>query len=135
MANKVKRVHYFYTQVPDRPGQGAKVLNALKEVGVNLSAYVAFPKGRQAQLDFIPTDEAAFKGTAKKAGIKLVGPKTAFLIQGDDRIGAVAETAEKLSSAGINITALHAIAAGARRYGAILWVKPRDVNKAAKILL
>jgi hypothetical protein len=35
---------YFYTQVPDRPGQGAKVLNALKEEGVNLSAYVAFRK-------------------------------------------------------------------------------------------
>jgi predicted amino acid-binding ACT domain protein len=64
-----------------------------------------------------------------------VGPKTGFVIQGDDRTGAVAEVVSKLSEAKINITALQAVAAGAGRYGAILWVKPRDVNKAAKILL
>lgn len=135
MADEVERVQYFYTEVPDKPGEGAKILNALKEEGVYLSAFVAFPKGRRAQLDFIPTDQAAFKAAARKAKIKLVGPKTAFLIRGDDRTGAVAETAEKLSSAGINITALQAIAAGAGRYGSILWVKPRDVSKASKILV
>ena len=64
-----------------------------------------------------------------------MGPKTGFVIQGDDRTGAVAEVVSKLSEAKINITALQAVAAGAGRYGAILWVKPRDVNKAAKILL
>ncbi|HEY2921042.1 MAG TPA: hypothetical protein VGK77_18830 [Candidatus Binatia bacterium] len=135
MADEIQRVQYFYTEVPDKPGGGAKILNMLKEEGVNLLAFVAFPKGRRAQLDFIPVDQAAFKAAAKKAKIKLVGPKTGFVIQGDDRAGAVGEIASKLAEAGINITALHAVAAGAGRYGAILWVKPRDVNKAAKILL
>ncbi len=107
----------------------------LQEEGINLLAFAAFPQGRRAQLDFIPVDQAAFKAAAKKAKIKLVGPKTGFVIQGDDRAGAVGEIASKLAEAGINITALHAVAAGAGRYGAILWVKPRDVNKAAKILL
>ena len=135
MADEIQRVQYFYTEVPDKPGEGARVLNALKGEGVNLLAYAAFPKGRRAQIDFIPTDQAAFKAAAKKAKIKLVGPKTGFVIQGDDRAGAVAEIVSKLSEAKINITALHAITAGAGRYGAILWVKSRDVNKAAKILL
>lgn len=135
MADEIQRVQYFYTEVPDKPGEGARVLNALKGEGVNLLAYAAFPKGRRAQIDFIPTDQAAFKAAAKKAKIKLVGPKTGFVIQGDDRPGAVAEIVSKLSEAKINITALHAVAAGAGRYGAILWVKSRDVNKAAKILL
>jgi hypothetical protein len=135
MADEIQRVQYFYTEVPDKPGGGAKILNMLKEEGVNLLAFVAFPKGRRAQLDFIPVDQVAFKAAAKKAKIKLVGPKTGFVIQGDDRAGAVGEIASKLAEAGINITALHAVAAGAGRYGAILWVKPRDVNKAAKILL
>lgn len=80
-------------------------------------------------------DQAAFKEAAKRAKIKLVGPKTGFLIQGDDRTGAVAEVLSKLSDAKINITALQTLAAGAGRYGAILWVEPRDVNKAAKVLL
>jgi hypothetical protein len=135
MADEIQRVQYFYTEVPDKPGEGAKILNMLKEEGVNLLAFVAFPKGRRAQLDFISVDQAAFKAAAKKTKIKLVGPKTGFVIQGDDRTGAVAEVVSKLSEAKINITALQAVAAGAGRYGAILWVKPRDVNKAAKILL
>ena len=135
MADEIQRIQYFYTEVPDKPGEGAKVLGALKEAGINLLAVVAFPKGRRAQLDFVPTDQAAFKEAAKKAKIKLVGPKTGFLIQGEDRTGAVAEIVAKLSDAKINVTALQGIAAGAGRYGAILWVKARDVNKAAKVLL
>lgn len=135
MADEIQRVQYFYTEVPDKPGEGAKVLGTLKEAGVNLLAFVAFPKGRRAQLDFVPVDQAAFKEAAKKAKIKLVGPKTGFLIQGDDRAGAVADIVSKLSDAKINITALQGIAAGVGRYGAILWVKPRDVNKATKVLL
>jgi hypothetical protein len=135
MADEIQRVQYFYTEVADKPGEGAKALNALKEEGIYLLVFAAFPKGRRAQIDFIPADQAAFKAAAKKAKIKLVGPKTGFLIQGDDRTGAAADIVSKLSEARINVTALHAVAAGVGRYGAILWVKPRDVNKAAKVLL
>jgi len=135
MADEIQRVQYFYTEVSDKPGEGLKVLNALRDEAVNLSAFVAFRKGRRAQLDFVPTDQSAFKTAAKKAKVKLIGPKTAFLIQGDERTGAIADTVAKLSSAGINITALHAATAGGGRYGAILWVEPRDVNKAVKVLL
>jgi len=135
MADEIQRVQYFYTEVADKPGEGVRILRVLKEEGVYLLAFAGFPKGRRAQIDFIPTDQAAFKAAARKAKIKLVGPKTGFVIQGDDRAGVVAEIVSKLSEAKINVTALHAVAAGAGRYGAILWVKPRDVNKAAKILL
>jgi len=135
MADEIQRVQYFYTEVSDKPGEGLKVLNALRDEAVNLSAFVAFRKGRRAQLDFVPTDQPAFKTAAKKAKIRLIGPKTAFLIQGDERTGAIADTVAKLSGAGINIAALHAATAGAGRYGAILWVEPRDVKKAAKVLL
>lgn len=134
MAETIQRVQYYYTEVSDRPGEGARLLNLLKDEGVNLLAFTGFPKGRRAQLDFFPTDEAAFKAAAKKAKIKLVGPKTGFLIQGDDRAGAVADILTKLAEAKINVTAVDAAAAGLGRYGAILWVKPRDVNKAARVL-
>ncbi len=136
MADEIQRVQYFYTEVADKPGEGARVLGVLlKEEGINLLAFSGFPKGRRAQIYFIPADQAAFKAAAKKAKIKVVGPKTGFVIQGDDRAGVIAEIVSKLSEAKINVTALHAVAAGAGRYGAILWVKLRDVNKTAKILL
>ncbi|MBI4329076.1 MAG: ACT domain-containing protein [Chloroflexi bacterium] len=135
MADTVRRIAYFYTLVPDRPGAGAKVLNALKAARVNLLAYTGFPsEGRRAQLVFVPASQHPFRTAARKAGIKLVGPKTAFLVQGQDRVGVIADVASKLAEARINITALDAVAAGRRRYGAVLWVKPRNVGRAAQVL-
>ena len=135
MAEVVRCVEYYYTEVPDRPGEGARVLNALKAEDVNLIALNGFPTStRRAQLDFVPSNERAFLAAARKAGIKLVGPKTAFLMQGDDRVGAVADIVSKFGRARLNVVAMNAIAAGKRRYGAILWVKSRNVAKAAKIL-
>ncbi len=131
----MRRVNYYYTEVPNRAGAGAKVLNALKAGGVNLIAYNGFPTStRRAQLDFVPADRDAFLAAARQAGIKLVGPKIAFLIQGEDRVGAVADIVSKLGQARINITAMQATAAGEGRYGAILWVRPRNVGKAAQAL-
>jgi len=131
----VQRIKYYYTVVSDRPGAGTKVLNALKAARVNLVAYNGFPTTRgRAQLVFVPSNERAFLAAARKAEIKLIGPKAAFLIQGDDRVGAVADIVSKLGRARLNVVAMNAIAAGKRRYGAILWVKPPNVAKAAKIL-
>jgi len=134
MADTVKRVQYFYIEVPDKPGEGAKLLTMLKEAGVNLLAYSGFPKGRRAQIDFIPADTAAFRAAARKAKLTLVGPKTGFLIQGEDRPGVLAEIIAKLAQAKINVTACDAVAAGEGRYGAIVWVKAQDVQKAARVL-
>jgi len=49
-------------------------------------------------------------------------------------MGAVADIVGKLREAKINITAMQAIAAGEGHYGAILWVKPRNISKAAQAL-
>jgi hypothetical protein len=46
----------------------------------------------------------------------------------------VAEIMGRLAAAKINVTAIDAVCAGAGRYGAILWVKPPDVARAAKAL-
>ena len=135
MADVVRRIEYDYIVVPNRAGAGAKVLNALKAEGVNLVAFNGFPtSARRAQLVFVPSDRDAFLAAAQKAGIKLVGPKVAFLIQGEDRVGAVADVLTKLEQAQINVTAMQAIATGEGRYGAILWVKPRNIGKAAQAL-
>ena len=134
MADNIRRVDYFYIQVPNRPGEGARALGVLRDAGVNLLAYSGFPEGRGAQLDFVPEDAAAFRRAAKTAKWKLTGPKKAFLITGDDRPGAIAEIVQKLADAKINVTACDAVCQSGGRYGAILWVAPRDVGRAAKAL-
>jgi hypothetical protein len=134
MAETVRIMDYYYVTVPDKPGEGARILDELRRAGVNLVAYSGFPSGRGAQLDFIPADSAAFKAVAKQKKWKVKGPKRAFIIEGDDRIGACAAVLDRLAAAKLNVTAMDAVAAGGGRYGAILWVKPRDVKKAAAIL-
>ena len=134
MADTVQRVEYFYVMVPNKPGEGARYLAALKVAGINLLAFSGFPEGRGSQLDFVPADAAAFRQFARSAKWKLTGPKRAFLIAGDDRVGAIADVHAKLAEANINVTAIDAVCGGSGRYGAILWVTPRDVSKAAKLL-
>ena len=134
MADEIRRVDYFYVQVPHKPGEGARALGALRDAGVNLLAFSGFPEGRGAQMDFVPEDSAAFRQAAKTAKWKVTGPKKAFLLGGDDRPGVVADVMQKLADAKINVTAIDAACAGGGRYGAILWVAPRDVARAAKVL-
>ncbi len=134
MANRVRKVDYFYTKIPNKPGEGTKILTALYKEGVNLLAFSGFPRQGRAQVDFIPDNTAKFKAAAKKAGLKLSPRKTGFLIQGDDKPGAIARIFNKLADANINVTACDAACAGKSRYGGILWVKPSDVRKAAKVL-
>ena len=130
----IRPVEYFYVQVPDKPGEGARALATLRQAGVNLLAYSGFPAGRRAQLDFVPENPAAFREAAKKAKWKVKGPKRGFLIQGDDRVGACSEILDKLAAAKINVTAMDAVVAGAGRWGAILWVKSSAFKKAARVL-
>ena len=134
MPDTIRLVDYFYIETSDKPGEGARILNHLQEAGVNLVAVHGFPKGRRAQLDFVPSDAAAFRATAKGARWKVVGPKKAFVIDGEDRVGALMDYFTRLAQAKINITAADAVSAGAGRFGAIIWVKARDVKRAAKVL-
>ena len=135
MPDEIRRLDYYYVTVPDKPGEGNRILTALHEAGINLLGVTAFPHGaRRSQLDLIPEDAAALAKAAKTAGLKLSKKKSGFLIQGDDRPGAVAEIVGKLSQANVNITSVHAFCAGGGRYGGMLWVKPPDLRKAAKVL-
>ena len=133
MAETVRQIDYFYIEVSNRVGEGAKVLRAVKDAGVNLVAFSGFPSGRKAQLDFFPADSAAFKQLAKANRWKVVGPKRGFLVQGDDRIGAVADLVGKLADAKIDVIAIDAVAVD-ERYGALCWVAPRSLKKAGAIL-
>ena len=130
----VRVADYFYIEVPERAGEGARALGQLREAGVNLLAGSGCPAGRRAQIDFVPEDPAAFRAATKKAGWKVTGPKKVLLIDGEERIGVMAEAMEKLAAAKISIVSSQAICAGGGRFGAILWVGPRDVKRAARAL-
>jgi hypothetical protein len=134
MAITVRKTAYFKVSVRNKAGEGACLLGLLREQGVNLLAVSGFPRGGKAQIDVVPEDAAAFKKAMKQAKIPVGEKKTVFVIQGEDKIGAVSGILEKLGSAGVNVTAVDAVTDGKGRYGAVLWVKPADVSKASRLL-
>jgi hypothetical protein len=127
-------VHYFSTSVSDKPGQAFKVLASLVSGGVNLLACSGTTRSRRAQIDVVPDDTRRFAAAARKAGLAFSEKKSGFLIQGDDRPGALAENVKVLADAGINIVAVDALTAGAGRWGAIVWVADKDVRRTGSLL-
>ena len=90
--------------------------------------------GKRAQLDLVPEDSAALKRAAKKLKLKLSVRESGFLVQGDDRVGAMPGLPVALAKAKVSVTACDAVTAGEGRYGAIFWVKPAAVAKASKAI-
>ena len=135
MADRVKKVSYCYVSVPNRAGQGAKILDALQQAGVNLLAYTGFPlKGGKAQLDLVTDEMAGLKRVARKHGWRLSKNKRGFLVQGDDKVGAASRHLQRLASEKISVVAADGVAAGKGRWGMILWVRPKDYTRAARVL-
>ena len=135
MADSVRKVRYAYVMVPNRAGKGAAVLDRLRKAGVDLLAYSGFPGARgHAQIDLVTEDVDGLRRAAKQSGWKLSEVKKGFLVQGDDKIGAVHRHLAKLGAARVSIVAADAVSAGRGRYGMILWVKDKDYSRAARAL-
>ena len=134
MADQIRKVDYFYIEVPDKPGEGIRVLGALKEAGINLLNVTAFPtSGGKTQIDLVTQDADALTRAAKTAGLTLSARKQAFFVQGQNRAGAVAEVLRKLSDAGVNVRAANG-SAGQGGFGMIVWVAPSDFATASRAL-
>ncbi len=135
MADTVRSVEYRYATVPDAPGEVQRILGVLEERGVNLVAFLGFPVGGgQSQIDLVPEDPAALQEAAQAAGVTLSDAKRAFLILGNDRVGAVADITGRLANANVNVTAAAAVAAGSGSFGMIVWVAPADYDRAESAL-
>jgi ACT domain-containing protein len=130
----IRKVVYFSMQVPNRPGVGVDMLKSIAKGRQNLLAFTGFPNAGRAQVDFIPANPAKFAAGARKKGVKLGKRKTAFLVHGEDRVGALVRILDKLAGAKINMVAMDAVTAGKGRFGAIFWVKPKDVARASRVL-
>lgn len=135
MAITIRQVEYAYITVASKPGEAARILEALRNEGVSLLAFTGFPEGRKkAQIDFVTSDIAGVQAAAKRQKWKLSRPKRAFLAQGTDELGAAVPPVSTLAAAQVNIIAIDAVAAGEGRFGMLFWVEPRDYKRAAKLL-
>jgi hypothetical protein len=130
---KSKRVTYFMTMLEDKPGTGLAFARSLKAKKIGLSALWAFgTQTGQAEVYCIPKDIEKFRTFVKSTGTT-TWEGTGFLLKGEDKTGALIETLDVLSKAGVNVTGIHGIAAGGN-CGCFVRVADPDIEKAAILL-
>jgi len=135
MSLKIRRVEYFYTTVKDRPGEAYNLLSWLAELGVNLLAFTAVPVGPEhTQLALFPEDAPSLTHAAVGAGMNLVGPHPAFLVSGDDELGALAGVHSKLLAADVNVYAASGVTDGKGSFGYLIYLRSGDVDAASRAL-
>jgi hypothetical protein len=131
MAHNIRCVEYFYSTVKDQPGEAYKVLSILADLGINMLAFHAIPIGpTSTQLTIFPDDPNKLISEAKRSGLDLEGPHPAFLVRGDDHLGALSDLHKKLYDANINIYASNGVTDGEGDYGYVLYVRPEEFEKA-----
>ena len=135
MTAQIYGVDYYYTTVEDAPGQGCRFLETLASEEVNLIAFNAFPVGRdRTQLVIYPLNPTWLGDLARNQGLRLMGPHHAFIIHGDDELGALVNIHQKLCDAEINVSSATGMTDGRGGYRYIMHVHPDDYEKSLEIL-
>lgn len=135
MPVSVHRVRYYYATVEEIPGQTYAVLSQLAACGVDLLAFTAAPVGpKHVQWSLFPSSTKEFEDAAHDIGLPVIAVQDALLVQGDDRLGALADLHERLSEAKVDVYATSGVTAGNDRFGYVIYVKPDEVDKAAVAL-
>jgi hypothetical protein len=131
MAFTIRRVEYYYANVRDELGAAYRLLSQLAELGVDLLAFTAVPSGPAlAQFTLVPTDTGKLLAQASVAGLPLDGPYHAFLVQGDDELGALANVHEQLVKAGVDIFASSGVSDGRGAFGYLVYVREDQFERA-----
>ncbi|MGD9546765.1 MAG: hypothetical protein AB7V45_04355 [Candidatus Krumholzibacteriia bacterium] len=135
MSATIYSAEYYYTTVKDAPGQGCRFLETLATEEVNLLAFNAFPVGKdRTQLVIYPLNSTWLGELARHEGLKLVGPHNAFIVHGDDELGALVGIHQKLCDAEINVSSSSGITDGRGGFRYIMHVHPEDFERARVVL-
>jgi hypothetical protein len=135
MAFAIRNVEYYYANVRDELGAAYRILAQLAELGIDLLAFTAVPSGPTlAQFTLVPRDSRKLLAQSTVAGLPLDGPYHAFLVQGDDELGALANVHEQLVSADIDIFASSGVSDGRGAFGYLIYVREDQFERAATAL-
>jgi hypothetical protein len=135
MSATIRPVEYFTTTLHDSPEAASQLLSTLASSDVNLLAFNAIPVGlRATQLVLFPEDPQRFARLIKGPGWTVAGPQRAFLVQGDDELGALARLHQRLADAGVHPFASAGVTDGRGGFGYLIYVSEAEFDQAAAAL-
>ncbi len=121
----------FMIQLADRPGELARVTNALSLYGVNLKSVAAMKIGDQALLHLIPDNVESARAAFAADNIAFEEKEVAIVLL-ENRAGELTAVASKLAEAGVNLEAAYVV--GLSDDLIELAIVSDNVKKANKVL-
>jgi hypothetical protein len=123
-------VSVFTVELKNRPGELARLCDAMADRGVNL-VLCAASHGESGTVAFIADDEAAGRIVLEGAGIECT-ERPALTVRMDNVPGAGAATFRKLANAGVNVDLLLPVRVSNEQFFAVICVD--DVDAASRAL-
>jgi hypothetical protein len=95
--------------LPDEPGGLAKAAGALGAAGVNVEGIAGLGGGGHGHVHLLVEDPAAARAALEGAGVTIEGEREAVVVDvsNEDRPGKLAELAEAIAAAGVNLAACY----------------------------
>ena len=95
--------------LPDEPGGLAKAAGALGAAGVNVEGIAGLGGGGHGHVHLLVEDAGAARTALEGAGVTIEGEREAVVVDvsTEDRPGKLAELAEAISGAGVNLAACY----------------------------
>jgi hypothetical protein len=95
--------------LPDEPGGLANAAKALGDAGVNIEGIAGLGGGGHGHVHLLVEDAGAARTALEGAGATLEGEREAVIVDvsSEDRPGKLAELAEAVGAAGVNLAACY----------------------------
>jgi hypothetical protein len=135
MAYTARNLEYFHTTLNTSADEAFEVFDNFASLGVNFVALTMVPIAPDStQLTLFPEDAAILAAVAKQTGLVISGPHRAILVQGEDKVGALAGIHKRLHEEHVQIYASNAVTDGSGRFGCIVYLRPQDADRALRAL-
>ena len=92
-------------ELPDRPGELAKLATILGDAGINIDAMSAESAGGETYVSLIVNQPVQARDALMKSGYRC-STRTVLVVRIEDRPGALAQLSRKLGDAGIDIVSM-----------------------------
>jgi hypothetical protein len=116
----------------DRPGEAFEIPSRMRKSGVNLLPSVPFRAGLGTRSSSLRRGEQLGERRGESDIVLERAPR--LLVQGDDKLGALADIHRRLFEGNINVYASNGVTDGKGGYGYVFYVKPEDYERAANVL-
>lgn len=118
-------------QLSHRPGELARVTNALSLAGVNIKSVAAMSLAGQALLRILPDDFPAARNALRESNVRFEEQELVSVML-ENRAGELTGVAAKLADAGLNLEAVYVVGLSGDLIELAIAVD--DVKKAKRLL-